>query len=456
MHIPHISLDKNSDIPLYRQLSDAIKEAVAQGKIAPDTKLPSIRQMARTLDVNNTTIVSAYKNLEREAAVYTIVGSGTFIAQPELVVEAPSPPKVEAGFINFADTSTDMKLFPVTAFRRAFDAVLDRDGGNAFDCHDNQGYKPLRESLCQLLNSYGVKTEPDCMQVIPDAQQGLKYLTDAFIEPGDIVLAEKLTSQRAVAAFLSKRAQVIDIPLTQDGPDMEALETLIKKHKPKLIYVTPHFQTPTGISYSIEKQHRLLELVKNADTYIIEEDQYSDFYYDGIKRTPLKALDTSGKVFYIKSFSKTLVPGLRMGFMVCPKGAIAVGDDITASGYIQRGLDLFLRSGAYELHVANMRSIYGRRYNKIVAAVNTYLGHLADFKLPGGGLSLWVTPHTSQSDDDYSASILQRQVVVSPGWLYSTAKENGFMISFAAVADDKIAEGIGVIASVLGGEGHVI
>jgi len=460
MNIPHISLDKTSNVPLYRQLSDALQGLVAEGKLLPDTKLPSIRQLAQALDVNNTTIISAYKYLERKMAVYSVVGSGTYVAKPksspEPYGEVPLLPDNIDGYINFADTTTDTTLFPVTAFRRAFDAVLDRDGGRVFDAHDNRGYKPLRDSLCQMIGDVGVKADADCIQVISDTQQGIELIADTLLEPGDTVFVEGPTSQVAVAAFLARDAKIIEMPLVKDGPDMAALEVLLKKHRPKLIYVMPNFQTPTGISYSDESSRRLLSLAYSADAYIIEDDQFSDFYYNGIKRTPLKALDDGCKVFYIKSFAKTLAAGLGMGFIVCPDAcALAANTDIGASGYIQRGFDLFLRSGAYELHMANMRSVYGRRYHKLVAAVNTYLGHLADFELPGGGLSLWICPRiVDKNGRDYIEGFLQQKVIVSPGRLFAGAGGDlpGFRISFAAVDDERISEGIGVIASVLGGE----
>jgi len=444
MSIPHISLDKKSAVPLYRQLSDAIQSLVAQGKLATGTKLPSIRQLAYGLDVNTTTVVSAYRHLEQEMTVYSVVGSGTFVARQAVKPVADEAPmgNIE-GFINFADTKTDGALFPVTAFRRAFDAVLDRDGGLAFDCTDSLGYAPLRDSFCNLLAGCA---EPGRIQVISDVRQGLEILANALLSPGDTVFIEKPASQGAMGAFLSKRVQIIEMPLAKDGPDFMALEALIKKHRPKLIYIMPNFQTPTGITYSNESKARLAGLAQAAGAYIVEEDQYSDFYYDGNKRTPLMAV--GGKVIYIKGFSKSLVPGLRMGFMAYPEGMDIPKGDADVPGYFQRGFDLFLRSGAYDLHMANMRSVYGRRYQKLESAAKTYLAHLADFELPGGGLGLWVMPHMKQ-ERLYIEGFLQRKVIVSPGRLFSSGDVGGFRINFAAVPEERIAEGIGIIASVL-------
>ena len=471
MQIPKIKLDKSSSTPLYVQLSEALLKQIAQGKLLPDTKLPSIRQMAQALDVNNTTVISAYKNLEHKTAVYSVVGSGTYVAQPTKEVEPDAEPEMETpltepeplelpanidGFINFADASIDGSLFPVTAFRRAFDSVLERDGSMAFECHDARGYKPLRESLCQLMDGISVKTTPDCIQVVPGVQQALEALAKIILQPGDAVFVEGPAYLGAVAAFFSKRVQIIEMPLAKDGPDFTALEALLEKHKPKLFYVTPNFQTPTGISYSAESKQRLLELAYAHDAYIVEEDQVNDIYYDGIKRTPLKAQDTGDKVIYIKSFSKILAPGLNMGFMACPShiaDEMAKGG-IVMAGYMQRAFDVYLRSGAFEFHAANVRSVYGRRYHKLVSAVNTYLSPLADFVLPAGGLSLWITPHKAPGDEDYAARFLQQNVIVSPGRLYALAggDEYRFRISFAAVPEEKIAEGIGVIAAVLAGD----
>jgi len=451
MSIPHIPLDKNSETPLYRQLSDALQALMTSGELAPDTRLPSIRQLSQTLDVNNTTVVNAYKQLERVAAVYTVVGRGTFVAVPVAVepvidivpVEVPELPEFAPDYINFADMSTDASLFPTTGFRRAFDAVLDRDGGAAFDNLDNQGYKPLRECFAQMVGGI----DPDCIHVLTDIQQGLEAVAVALLTPGDTVFVERPTSQMAVAMFLSKGAKIIEMPMLNDGPDFDALSGLLKEHKPKLIYTMPNFQVPTGICYSSESKHRLLELAGGMGAYIIEEDQYSDFYYDGVKRNLLRT--ESDKVIYIKSFAKTLISGLRMGFLVCPGDmTISVKGDVSTCGYVQRGLDLFLRSGAYELHLANMRSVYGRKYQKVVAALSTYLGHLADFVLPAGGFGIWVVPHDG---GDYAERILQRKVVVSPGWLFGTDVV-GFRINFTAVTEEQVSEGLGVIAQVLGGE----
>ena len=473
-----IFLDKNSDTPLYRQLGHAIAAMISQGELMPDTRLPPIRQLAKILGVNSTTVVNAYKYLEHKQAVYSVVGSGTYVAR---ACALPGPTAVEVhgvlgdDYINFADGAVDGALFPTAAMKRAFGAVLDRDGALAFECCGGLGYGPLRESLSRLYGSF----DAGQICIISGVQHGLDILAGILLKPGDTVLVERPAPQSIAAIFQAKGARVMEMPLVQHGPDFPRLEALLKKRRPRLIYVMPNFQQPTGICYSDESKTRLLALACAHGAYIVEDDSLGDLYYDRNKRTPLKAMDSHGRVVHMKSFART-VPGVNIGFMAYP-GQIGVGDDVgfidcpgqmeaddaAVPGYLQRAFDIFLRSGDYDAHIANVRNVYKRRYQKAAAAVNTYLAGLADVYLPGGGLGLWVTPRAgSTGGKDYVEEFLKRKVIVSPERLYiaagskipaagtkmpaAGAKVPGFRINFASVPEERIAEGIGVIAAVLG------
>jgi DNA-binding transcriptional MocR family regulator len=465
--LSQIFLDKESGTPLYRQLSDGIHALIASGDLPPEYKLPPIRQMAASLGVNNATVVSAYKYLESRKHVYSLIGSGTYVAKPGESVLPPAILKNEytaAGsvsgdinrYINFADTATTAELFPVGHFKKAFDAVLTRDGGSAFDYQDSQGYAPLRESICGLCGVMSVKTSPDRIQIVSGAQQGLDILAKALLNPGDTLLVERPTFYGAVGAFASRGALVIEIPLGKNGPDPALLETLLKTHRPKAMYLMPNFQTPTGISYSAETKRQVLELAYRYGSYIIEEDSQNDFYYGKQPPVPMKALDYRSQVIYVKSFSKILMPGLRMGFMVCPRKVHVTtakrNTDIATSGYIQRAFDFYLRDGGFEGHLQHMRAVYGRRFRKAVKAAERHLTPYVDFYKPEGGLSLWLTVKDLTDDvETLCGKFLQQRVIVSPGTLFISQgdKTSGFRISFANLPEGKIAEGIELIAAVL-------
>jgi DNA-binding transcriptional MocR family regulator len=466
--VEDIRLSKDSPTPLYRQLGDEIKALIESGRLAPQAQLPPIRGLASALQVNNVTVVNAYKYLESLKYVYSMVGSGTFVSDPaQNALPAPilkneyNATQALSGdlkqYINFADTATMSDLFPVAAFKQAFDAVLTRDGGSAFDYQDSQGYAPLRESLCALLKKSAVKTSPERVQIISGAQQGLDILAKAMLLPGDTLLVERPTFYGAVGAFASRGAQVIDIPLDESGPDPDRLETLLKAHRPKAMYLMPNFQTPTGISYSLDTKRRVLELAYKYNTYIIEEDNQNDFYYDRKPRVPLKALDYRNQVIYIKSFSKILMPGLRMGFMVCPKKisvtTVKRNTDIATSGYIQRAFDLYLRDGDFGRHCAHMRTVYARRYRKAVKMAVAQLAPYANIGIPGGGLSLWfeLKDADGRQAEALCNRFLQQRVIVSPGALFSLHDDDMpcFRISFASVSEAALAKGIDLIASVI-------
>ena len=191
--------------------------------------------------------------------------------------------------INFASTSLPHELFPVDDFKEAFDEVLDREKGGAFSYMDGMGYEPLREQLCRYLESYGIKTTVENVQVISGAQQGIDIISKVMLHYGDVVFVEKPTFYGAAGAFLSRGAKLVEVPLENDGMDMVKLEDYLKLYQPKFIYMMAYFQAPTGISYSMEKKRKLLELAEKYDTYIIEEDNFCDFHYSKEAQPPARA-----------------------------------------------------------------------------------------------------------------------------------------------------------------------
>jgi DNA-binding transcriptional MocR family regulator len=187
---------------------------------------------------------------------------------------------------------------------------------------------------------------------------------------------------------------------------------------------------------------QILELAYNYGAYIIEEDNFSDFFY-GEKPMPLKAADKYERVIYLKSFDRILTSGLG-GYIVCPLEVLSRLNNAEASGYIQRGLDFYLNNYDFDTHCTKMRGIYARRFQRTVTAAETFLPQYAAFTKPAGGLSLWI-----RAKSDFSNEFIKHKVLVSPGRLYSQSTSKYFRISFANTHKDDISKGIGIIASVL-------
>ncbi len=455
----NIKVDKTLQTPLYRQLGDAIFLLIENGVLKPNEKLPPIRRLAEEAGVNNSTAVSAYKYLENKKAVYSQTGSGTFVS-PIPLEEIPPPvieehmrlikrPEAGPGIINFTSTSLPQELFPVDEFKSAFDSLLDRERGNAFGNMDAQGFFPLRESLCKYLEIYGINQTPDNIQVLSGAQQGIDTVSKAMASYGDVVFMEKPTFYGAAGSFLSRGCQIIEIPMEHDGMDISALENLAKLYRPKFIYIMAYFQTPTGATYSSAKKKTILDLAEKYNFYIIEADNLYDFNYSKEPIVPFKALDYRNRVVYIKSFSKLLMPGLRVGFAAMPKKIISrmttakYTTDISTSGFLQKALDIYFRENNWREHIKSIR-LYGmEKYRIAVKYADRLLKPYAKYHKPNGGISLWIDTKGIPADELLKACA-QKNVLLSHGGQFYINGENSSYVrlSFINVSDEKLEAGI--------------
>ena len=464
-----IQMDKNSKTPMYQQLGDHLYELIEKNILKPNTKLPPIRSLATNLKINPSTVVNAYKYLENKGVVYSQMGSGTYVAP--IPVECLQMPSIHSSnqspismtipmttsALNFASMSPSTDLFPVADFKQALNEVLDRDKGDAFSYQDTQGYFPLRKTICRLIQKSNISTSPEKIQIISGAQQGIDLISKALLRYGDMVFIEKPTYNGAVAAFQSRGAKMIEIPLEKDGMDMDTLEIYLKLYHPKFIYMMTYYQNPTGISYSPEKKRKLLDLAEQYDVYIIEDDYLSDMFFIHQPTIPLKALDHKNRVIYIKSFSKNFMPGLRLGFMILPKTlfqqvlAAKQTTDIATSGLLQRTFERYISLHLWEEHVEKVRKVYQFRYEYLLEKIEKKLKNRVLYTPPNGGLSLWLQLPKNISMEIFCDLLLQKQIIIAPGSLFSFSPghESYFRLSFADVTTEEIDYGIGIIKETL-------
>jgi len=461
----NITLQRNGKTALYRQLAEKLAVLIENGSFKPNDRLPPIRALAEALDVNNITVVNAYRYLQNKRMVYSVTGSGVYVSDisvrdalmPEFSYNFIGKTAATDGMVNLAKSSASPDLFPVKEFQMFLNEALDRDKGLAFGYQDIAGYEPLREAISRHVLRYGIRANMDRIQIINGAQQGIDLISKALLSHGDALFVEKPTYYGAVGAFFSRGAQIVDIKLEKDGMDFDALETYLKIYKPKFIYVMPYFQTPSGVTYSLEKKRRLLELADKYNTYIIEEDNQNDFAYGDFKIVPIKALDYKNRVIYIKSFSKIMMPGLRLGFMILPKAIqakvmdIKYATDISSAGLTQRAFDLFLRSSVWDERLSYMKGIFKSRYGTLAACLNDRrLRSALRCDLPGGGCSVWVRLIDADTEK-LCETLLKQGVLVTPGSIYSLTGEKlpYIRISFAAANESEITRGIQVLAELL-------
>ena len=463
-HIEKIQLEKHNDIPLYKQLADTLYRLMENGLIETDERLPSVRQLAAALGINNGTAAAAYRVLEDKSALRTVHGRGSFCAftggdngyAPIIKRKCPYLTPNSAIQADFTKTSVSDTLFPVDKFRDIFNMVLERDKGKAFSYQPSVGYEPLRQSLARLLAKKGIKTTADRIQIISGSQQGIDLVARAFVRPGNAVYCEEFTYLGAANSMLAQNAEIFTVPFCAEGMDISALEKMLKSRTPRLVYIMPRFQNPTGISYSLECKRALLNLAYKHDFYIIEEDNLSDFDYSGEAAAPLKALDYKNKVIYIKSFSKILMPGLRLGYMVLPKAVsekiadLKASTDISTSGFTQRAFDMFLQTKGWERHKSDTAALFRTKYGMAHTLAQKHLGRYFEIPEPKGGLILWLKLKEKHDTDSLAKAFAKAGAAVISGSFYSPAPEDVpyIALSFADIDENAMKTGFEIMERV--------
>lgn len=454
----NIKVDHEASEHLYVQLYKNLRTLIFNSILKPHEKLPPIRKMAEYIKVNNVTVVNAYKLLEEDFLVYKKVGSGTFVspvADDENTADALVQP--QSIKYDFSISSPTADLFPVEDFKNVLNEVLERDKGFAFGYQESKGFMPLRQSLCQYLEKHDIHCSPEALQVISGAQQGIDLVSKAVLDYGDSVIVESPTYTGAIASFKLKGANIIEIPLTERGMDIDALSHQLKKGRVKLIYLMPNSQNPTGISYSEENKMAVLELAKQYNVWIMEDDYATDLYYTAERPKALKAIDDYNKTIYIKSFSKVLMPGLRLGFMIVPEqlsDAISIAKhsaDISTSGLIQRAFDLYIRKGYWDRQMRVMNEIFYKRYQIMNRAMEKYCPSNVQWFLPSGGYNFWITLPAGHHSDELAWRLSDYGIAIVPGsvFYHTQIKSASFRLSMAGIDEDNIESGIQLMMQVL-------
>ncbi len=463
-----IQLLKTKDEPLYVQLYDKIVLMIKQHLLSPGYRLPPVRKLAATLAVNTGTVVNAYKELERNGYIFTRRGSGNYIAEqllhtPDELEEASRIPldltddiavNNDENIINMSSISLNPDMISIENFKKAVNKILDRDKSYAFSYQESQGYFPLRESITQELAKKSIATTPQNVQIISGAQQGIDIVARALLKHGDIVFVENPTYPGAMAAFRSCGAKIIDVKLTKEGIDLIDLENKLKQFKPRLIYVMPNIQNPTGISYSKKVCRRLMGLARYYDTYVLEDDYISGLSYQDTAPIPLKAYDTDERVIYIRSLSKIFMPGLRLAYLVIPANLyqsvlnVKHISDIATSGLTQRVFDYYLREGLWQEHLNSIRNIYKTQFEFALKTVKKYLPKDIEYVKPLGGLSIWLNLPERLNAMKIIAEAKQEGVILCDGapFFVRHAPNRQIRISFAMLSLADITSGIQIIS----------
>jgi GntR family transcriptional regulator/MocR family aminotransferase len=489
----YVPLDRESPIPLARQIQAHLERLIREGLLAPGVKLPATRDLARAVGVNRATAVLAYEELAAAGLVRSHVGQGTFVA-PRPVDAVPARPPAPAGsppvdwaalfshsarivaaeeerrrvhvpaagdgdVVSFAGGMPDSGLFPTDAFRRVVNEVLRDEGGALLQYYPGAGYPPLRRYLSTYLLRFGLEARPEEILIVNGSQQGFDLIARTFLDPGDVVAIEQPTYPRAMQVFRAVGAELRAVPWGPDGPDPAALERLLARHAPKLFYCQPSGHNPTGLAMSGEVAGRLLALAARHQLPVVEDGFDPSLHYGPRPPAPLKARDRSGLVLYIGTFSKILFPGLRLGWLLGPAPVIerlAAAKqlaDLHSSALLQAAVHRFCERRLLARHAARVAREYARRRSLLLEALARRMPEGVTWTEPQGGFSLLLTLPPGQRAGDLLPRALERGVAFTPGaaFFLDEGGERALRLSFSSVPAERIDEGVRRLAEVVRG-----
>jgi len=467
-----IALNRASPQPLYAQLAQDIQRRIRSGALPPGARLPTVRELARQLGVTRLTIHSAYSELQAGGWVEATVGRGTFVAtqqEPAALLPEPARELSPRGILNdmlqmarlpgmrslaMADAAPD--LYPQREFARALEEALASGGASALGYTAPQGDPLLRTTLADLVRERGISAGPDEIIVTSGVTQGMSLIAHTMARPGDSVIVEQPTYLGLLNILNAQGIRAIGAPMDDDGLMVDALEQLIVEHRPRFIYTIPVFQNPSGVCLSPARRAALLALVERHRIPLIEDDIYNQLDYEGAAPAALKADDRTGLVLNVSSFSKSVLPGARIGYIVATPqiiGRLVVAkqaDDLCSPPLLQRALALFIQHGWLSTHLRRVIPRYRERRDAMLTAMARHFPSGLRWTTPQGGFCSWVTLPPGASTIDLYLDAIERGVAFAPGDVFfaGPAPQPYIRLSFSSLPPDLIGEAIQVLGQV--------
>jgi GntR family transcriptional regulator / MocR family aminotransferase len=478
-----ITVDRESDLPLYRQLYGRLRAAILAGEIPRGMRLPSTRTIASELGVSRNTILNVYDQLRAEGFVDGQAGSGTRVAMAlptHLPYGSPAitPLRMQGGLDilsrrgrvlaargTFARRRVGplalswgvpaLDRFPLAIWARLTARRLRHTDGGLLDYADASGYAPLREAIATYVSaSRGIRCAPEQIIVVAGAQQGLDIAARVLLNPGDMAWMEEPGYRGAHAALLGNGARLLPVPVDENGLDVAEGA---RRGMARLAYVTPAHQFPLGHVMSLQRRLALLEWAVHASGWVIEDDNDSEYRYDGHPLPTLFGLDRDGVVIHVGTFAKTIFPALRIGYLVVPADLVdAFAAARGVAGWCcslidQSVLADFITEGHLARHIRRMRSLYSKRRDALVESCVRRLDGMVGLDAPPVGMHavVWLDP--ALDDRECARRALEHGVTTSPisEFCLEPFPRPGLVLGYAAVNPNEIDAAIGRLAIAL-------
>ncbi|WP_419880450.1 PLP-dependent aminotransferase family protein [Peribacillus sp. B-H-3] len=461
--------DRKQKKPIYKQLAEFIGNGIADGILPPDQLLPSERQLASELQVNRSTVVAAYDELESIGLIERKRGSGTRISKDiwgltkkripswNRYVEAgsflPNMPVIQRirkeieghSLINLASGELSEDLFPLDSLQKI---AASRPFTGRLGYDHPQGSERLRNTIVEHVKRYRrIETDSSSILVTSGAQQALHLIVQCLLKPGDAIVLENPSYHYGLPIFKSAGIRTFYLPVDQYGINPDDLESLYKKHRIRIIFLNPSYQNPTGAYLSQERRKKILDLSSQYGIPIVEDDPYSLTSFTGKEASPLKSMDVHGNVLYISSLSKIVASGLRIGWIHGPKSVIErLSDakqqiDFGHGSYTQWIAEEFLESEYFSNHICRLVKQLKLRRDQIVISMKDYLEDSVEFQIPEGGIHIWCRINKGHDEGQLLENSIRNGVIYVPGSTMGTQKVY-VRFTFAREKEEDIDMGI--------------
>lgn len=471
--------DKKDVTPVYKQIVEYVSAKISSGDWAVGQKLPSQRKLAELFSVNRSTVVNAIDELISYGILASDFGGGTFIESNTWGVLFSTPPDwgsyVAKGnfhanfettqrinalctndeYIQLGSGELDPDLFPKDASKRIMTRLADQLSSLRY--LEPLGLLELRRELAERLQKTGIDAKPSNILITSGGLQALHLISLAILQRGSVVYTEMPSYINSLQVFQSAGVHLMEIPMDQAGIRYDQIRgrKKVPENHSSLIYTIPNHHSPTGITMSEERRNAFFTFCQKERLPVIEDDAYGELWFDNPPPKSLKARDKSGMVLYIGTVSKSLAPGLRIGWLVGPESVVTrLGDvkmqsDYGASTIAQWTVYEFLRSGEYDAHLSRLRKQLKERRDVMLQALSDHFSDLAEWNTPQGGFYIWLTLKKKIPSDTLFNLALDEKILLSPGNLYSDGFGSAWRLSFSYANDKEIKEGIQRFAEIV-------
>ncbi|MBK8159074.1 MAG: PLP-dependent aminotransferase family protein [Rhodospirillaceae bacterium] len=475
-----VKLDPQSPKPLSTQLCLALRDLILGGGLRAGDRLPATRMIALDLKVSRTTVIEALARLQAEGLIESRTGAGAYVSrvmeQRQVAVPSlapPRPPRLSRSMTQGAPIILDRLTHEARAFTTAmpaFDAfpmgLWSRHVAKHWRARrdiimgygDTQGYMPLRRAIAAHLRANrAIDCEPEEVFITNGAQHAFQLIASILLDPGDRIWFENPGAIGARNCFAAAGAELIPVPVDGEGLMVEA--GLARARDFRLAFVTPSHQQPLGSTMSLRRRLALLSAAEVADAWVVEDDYDGEFCYAGLPPPTLKSTDTADRVIYVGTFSKTLFPALRLGYVLVPKGLVTVFDKLIRSFVTgvpsnpQAVVADFMDEGHFAAHIRRMRKLYAERHDALLEAARAKLDGLLTVVATNTGLHTVGHLPPGYSEKDIVGGALARQVTVVPFQRYSIEPigQTGLVLGFSGVGTGDIRKGVDILAETIAG-----